>query len=101
MKYTVYQFQSTPYDNEQIRLKEADVKVLNKIDKETFQLFFKPVCYVEADDLNLVFEYGNIGPEHKITRLRAMHSISVGDIIEDEEGLKHLVMDIGFRELDF
>ena len=43
------------------------------------------VATIEAVDLNAVFEIGNIGPEDKIERLAPMHSISVGDVIIDED----------------
>jgi len=46
-----------------------------------------------------VFEAGNIGPEDRITRHDHMHSISVGDIIEDPDGVKHVVASFGFEQL--
>jgi hypothetical protein len=61
--------------------------------------YYKPVCIIEAEDLNGVFEIGNIGPEDSITRLAQMHSVSVGDIIEDPEGAQHMVDSFGFKEL--
>ena len=62
-------------------------------------------CYTKVaevvadDDLNHVFEVGNIGPEDRITRLDKMHSISVGDIIADADGNCWVVMDVGFMPL--
>jgi hypothetical protein len=57
------------------------------------------VADIIADDLDHVFEAGNIGPEDRITRHDRMHSISVGDIIEDSNGVKHVVAQFGFEQL--
>ena len=67
--------------------------------KPEYSKFYKPVCVIEADNLNRVFDIGNIGPEESITRLASMHSISVGDIIEDEQGVKVIVDSFGFKEI--
>lgn len=67
--------------------------------KPEYAEYFKPVCTIEADNLNRVFDIGNIGPEEKITRLAQMHSISVGDIIEDEQGRRVMVDSFGFGEI--
>ena len=61
---------------------------------------YTKVAEVVADDLNHVFEVGNIGPEDRITRLDKMHSISVGDIIVDAEGNASAVASVGFTPLD-
>jgi hypothetical protein len=60
---------------------------------------YTKVAEVVADDLNHVFEVGNIGPEDRITRLDKMHSISVGDIIVDAEGNASVVDSVGFTPL--
>ena len=44
---------------------------------------YETVCYIKADDLDHVFEIGNLGPEDSIGRIGPMHSISVGDVIVD------------------
>ncbi len=67
--------------------------------KPEYAQFYKPVCTIEAANLNRVFDIGNIGPETSITRLLPMHSISVGDIIEDERGVKVMVDSYGFKEI--
>ena len=64
-----------------------------------FDSCYTKVAEVVADDLNHVFEAGNIGPEDRITRHDHMHSISVGDIIEDPDGVKHVVASFGFEQL--
>lgn len=67
--------------------------------KGEYAQYYKPVCTIEADNLNRVFDIGNIGPEESITRLLPMHSISVGDIIEDEQGNRVMVDSWGFGEI--
>ena len=59
------------------------------------------VATIEATDLNAVFEIGNIGPENKIERLAPMHSISVGDVIVDEDEKSFSVDPVGFSEITF
>jgi len=44
---------------------------------------YNTAAYIEAEDLDEVFEIGNIGPEDSISRAGPMHSISVGDVIID------------------
>ena len=67
--------------------------------KQEYSEYYVPVCTIEAANLNCVFDIGNIGPEESITRLAPMHSISVGDIIEDEQGNKVMVDNWGFGEI--
>jgi len=57
------------------------------------------VANIVADDINHAFEAGNIGPEDRIERLAQMRSVSVGDILVDDEGA-WLVMRVGYREVD-
>jgi hypothetical protein len=61
---------------------------------------YAPVAEINALSLNQVFDIGNIGPESKITRLAPMHSISVGDVIVDEDGHAVYVAPFGFNSLD-
>lgn len=57
-------------------------------------------CYIKADDLDEVFEIGNIGPEEHIERVGPMHSISVGDIIVDTHyGVAWYVNSFDFGQL--
>jgi len=60
---------------------------------------YTKVAEVVADDLEHVFEVGNIGPEDRITRLEKMTSISVGDIIADADGVCSVVCNVGFTPL--
>ena len=58
------------------------------------------VANIATDDLNKAFEIGNIGPEGDINRKASMHSISVGDILVDENNKPFVVAPAGFDELD-
>ena len=60
---------------------------------------YTKVAEIVADDQDHVFEVGNIGPEDRITRFEKMTSISVGNIIEDENGSRFAVADVGFTPL--
>jgi tellurite resistance protein len=60
---------------------------------------YTKVAEVVADDLEHVFEVGNIGPSDRITKLDKMHSISVGDIVADADGNCSVVADFGFTPL--
>jgi hypothetical protein len=61
--------------------------------------YYDLVAEIEAETLDQVFDIGNIGPESAITRKAPMHSVSVGDIIMNEEGDMHLVASIGFTKI--
>lgn len=58
------------------------------------------VADLDANCLNEAFEIGNIGPEEKYTRYTRMHSVSVGDILVDENGQAHIVASFGFEEIE-
>jgi len=61
--------------------------------------FYSHVANIEANDLDEVFEIGNIGPAGAIERLSRMSSVSVGDVIIDEMGNKSVVASFGFQEV--
>jgi len=64
---------------------------------------FGKVCMIEANSMDQVFHIGNVGPESAIDRgphNTRMASISVGDIIEeDETGSRFVVSNFGFQEV--
>ena len=60
----------------------------------------KHVSTIEANDLNAVFDIGNIGPEELITRHAPMHSVSLGDVIETPDGEFFAVASMGFTKLE-
>ena len=64
-------------------------------------LCYDKVAEIVADDLDHVFDVGNIGPEDRITRLGdRMTSISVGNIIADQAGNRWVVAPMGFTPVD-
>lgn len=63
--------------------------------------YYTHVANIEADDFNQVFDIGNIGPETFIERLSRMSSVSVGDVIVDEEGNTAVVSSYGFTLFGF
>jgi|TARA_B110000977_G_scaffold136959_1_gene173936 lipoate-protein ligase A len=63
--------------------------------------FYTHVSNIEAVDVNQVFEIGNIGPEENIERLSRMSSLSVSDVIVDEEGQIIVVAPVGFVAFSF
>ena len=58
------------------------------------------VADLAVNSLDEAFEVGNIGPEDKYTRYKSMHSVSVGDILVDENNKPFVVASFGFDELD-
>jgi len=62
--------------------------------------YYRHVANITAYDLEDVFRIGNCGPESAINRLLPMHSVSVGDVVEDSDGTKHLVAGVGFKKVD-
>ena len=61
--------------------------------------FYDHVADIEAMTLNEVFHFGNVGPEEKITRHAPMHSLSVGDIIADQDDNRWIVKSVGFEQI--
>ena len=66
--------------------------------------YYDHVADIEAADLDDVFRVGNVGPEEAITRHAPMHSISVGDVIEDTDTdfmMHWVVLPTGFAPVLF
>jgi len=61
---------------------------------------YEHVANLDASDLNEAFQIGNIGPEEAYTRFKPMHSVSVGDILVDDEGTVSIVAGTGFDKLE-
>lgn len=70
---------------------------------------FKFVSWINATDLDEVFAIGNgirsaemdkddVSPIDRMVYFARMHSISVGDIIQDEDGKTWVVSSFGFEE---
>lgn len=111
-RYNLYQINLRPLGNEVNRLGWAEAYntylqvraylATSNDGSENFEPeFFEHynlVARIEGEDLNDVFEFGNIGPEENIERLLPMHSVSVGDIIE-LDGVYSIVDPIGFAPI--
>lgn len=76
-----------------------DAMVLGKVDPVFFLSSYEEVCAIEADNLDEVFQIGNVGPEAKIERFGRMHSVSVGDVIRDDRNRCFVVSGLGFERL--
>lgn len=62
---------------------------------------YRMVALVGGKNLNDVFDIGNIGPESEIERVEPMHSVSVGDIIQDViDNKTYVVAKYGFNEIN-
>ncbi len=93
-KFTVFQNK-----NDRNCQEAFEASIEGNVDSIFFLTNYQEVCIIEAEDLNEVFEIGNIGPEEKITRLQRMHSVSVGDVIQDDQYRLFVVKGIGFERL--
>lgn len=104
MKYTIYQFDSKDffedgqYKSEAHADKLFDITFYGKVNGNDL-FMYRPVADIEANDLDEVFHIGNIGPAEKIDAYDKMKSISVGDIICDENGNYMVVGQFGFHTL--
>jgi hypothetical protein len=79
-----------------------DDKDISSLVREAFDRgFYDHVADIEAADLDDVFTVGNVGPEELITRHAPMHSVSVGDVIEDDDGWRYVVLPTGFAPVAF
>jgi len=61
--------------------------------------YYTHVSNITANDLDEVFRIGNNGDETKIERLADMFSVSVGDVIEDSNGVRNIVARFGFQTI--
>lgn len=106
-QYKVFQFQLDDADTDLVNAQGWDASDKLRAYMEVRFGRWSPVAHkyydlvaeIEATDLEQVFEIGNIGPEQAITCHAPMHSVSVGDIIMDEQGDMHLVASMGFTKI--
>ena len=61
--------------------------------------WYTHVSNITADSIEKVFEVGNIGPEENIERLAPMYSVSVGDVVENENGDQFVCASFGWKEV--
>lgn len=75
-------------------------KPVGHLVKEAFEKgYYEHVSNITADSLEGVFHVGNMGPEENIERFAPMHSLSVGDVVEDADGIRHMVASFGFDKV--
>jgi hypothetical protein len=90
------------YENAEIKNKYLDI--IMKPTQESIRSavgLYEMVAEIDAEDLDQVFQIGNIGPEENIKRLKPMHSVSVGDVILDDKGNASFVDSYGFGSVSF
>jgi hypothetical protein len=104
MIYTVYQFDNKDFfkDGQYISKDHADklfnITFFGKVDGNDL-FMYRPVAAISANDLDEVFQIGNIGPADQIEVFDKMKSISIGDIICDQDGNYMVVGQEGFHNL--
>lgn len=87
-------------------LAENDMDLLFKITMDgkvtpaTVLAHYQSVAEVSAPSLEDVFRVSNMNMEDKITRIRRMHTVSVGDVIKDEDGEMFVVAPFGFEKVE-
>jgi hypothetical protein len=113
MNYKLYQIHLTDAEVDQVNAEghnsvpkqkaKLDMSFTDKVAELASDAFSKGyythVSNIEAEGLEDVFEVGNIGPESSIERLGRMHSVSVADVVETPEGVRHVVASVGFEQL--
>jgi hypothetical protein len=116
MKYTIYQICITdeeyaiidamdqPDTHPKYAAKRYHYDDVEQGRKDYADGLYTKVGVIEANDLEHVFHISNCPwdreeLEPRITRLNKMHSVSVGDIIEDGNGDLHYCESYGFADL--
>lgn len=101
MKYSVYQINLTDVQYDDAVIVETYRGVQFGCSVESVMAakpLYSKVAVIDAEDLEQVFTIGNIGPESKIERLAPMHSVSVGDVVVDSNGMASFVAPMGFKQ---
>ena len=104
MKYQIYQIQLSKLDEQNEPLLEAyhsiSISPTEQNISANFKLFNK-VAIIDAIDEEDAFAISNLGEEeHLIERLASMHSLSVGDVLIDENNKASFVDTFGFKSFD-
>lgn len=110
-KYTVYQINLTEAQHDEVnasdKYPEFYTKYLDTRMSPTADAImaardmYQPVAIIEATTPDHVFSIGNIGPFSAIERLAPMHSLSVGDVIVDQDGNAVFVNDYEMEPVQF
>ena len=114
MKYQIFQINITGKDADEINAMEDPRANHPKFKSQTHAMFeewdqinydfYTHVANIEANDLEHVFmisnrPYDREEAEERTERLERMHSLSVGDIVVDGNGIAWGVEGVGFKEL--
>ena len=113
MKYKLFQIHLTDAEYNKVNAEGHDSvpKQITKLDmsfsKDTGALakkamnnnWYTHVSNITADSIEKVFEVGNIGPEENIESLAPMYSVSVGDVVENENGDQFVCASFGWKEV--
>lgn len=106
MKYSIYQINFTELEYlaiNEMRDPRADhpkYKAYSNTQMGKFNEgfgFYEKVAEIEANDLEHVFTISNLGNNEEAVR---MHSLSVGDIVVDSNGIQWGCDRVGFVELE-
>lgn len=104
MKYQIYQIQLSKLDEKNTILLEAYHQISIRPTAENISAnfkYFNKVAIIDANDLEDAFAISNLGEEEElITRLAPMHSLSVGDVLIDEDNIVFFVNSFGFNKVD-
>lgn len=112
-KFAIYQIQLTDEEFDLVNEKGHDAvakhkakidmdfdfsgnKIGGMADDAMAKGYYTHVANITAESFKDVFRIGNIGPEENIERLTRMTSVSVGNVIVDQEGIVAVVAPIGF-----
>ncbi len=104
--YSIYQFNKSHFEtnnaehNQNVQKLFFDSMMLGKVAPRTFDMHYGLVAFVKADNLDEVFEIGNIGPAGRVIKYsKKMRSVSVGDVIAVDNEL-YIVKPFGFELLE-
>jgi len=93
-------FNAVPKFTAQLKMRRQFDGDITGVAKDAFNSgYFTHVANITASDLDHVFQISNMGLEENIERLAPMHSVSVGDIIIDENNIVWVVANFGFEEV--
>lgn len=104
--FKVFQFQLTEIEHEVVNSQGWDATPRTKAYlKKTFSPVdfdhYEHVANVDTDELESAFGLMNLWhkPELVTKLVETVYSLSVGDILEDENGVRHFVDTFGFKQL--
>lgn len=114
MRYAIYQIKITKSQFGELDRARQNEEPIPKFFTDYWDLRMEPseelvgqfidkyslVAFIDAEDLNEVFEIGNFfGDQKKLRRIYPMSSVSVGDLIADGNGNIFVVDLIGFKQI--